>query len=293
VTESGALNSVACAICSVEDAEHRFDKQGLKIVRCRRCGLMYVNPRLSMDELRELYNAQKISDTSYYERTAKDDAVSFAKRLKLIERHRAPGRLLDIGCGPGTFLALAVQRGWKARGIDVNSTSVERCKAAGLDAIAGTFPHPELAGEKFDAIVLNDVLEHLPEPRAALAAVREMLAPGGVMFVSTPDVGSAVARLARVRWLHLKPVEHLTYFDRVTLRRLLDETGFEVVHCASIGRVRSLALILERLDAYSPAISKLGRALIPKRLARRLSFPVDPGDEMAMLALPRQRDPSA
>ena len=284
MSDPAELSPVACAVCHAEDAELRFEKQGLQVVRCRRCGLFYVNPRLSMDALRKLYNEQKISDTFYYVRTAKDDAISFNKRLKLIERLRPPGRLLDVGCGPGTFLALAQKRGWKARGIDVNATSVERCKAAGLDAVAGTFPHPELAGAKFDAIVLNDVIEHLTEPRAALQAVKEMLAPGGVMFISTPDVGSLVARMARSRWLHFKPVEHLTYFDRRTLARLLEEVGFEIVHSASIGRMRSLALILERLSAYSPVMSKIGRAVVPSALAQRLSFPVDPGDEMAMLA---------
>jgi 2-polyprenyl-3-methyl-5-hydroxy-6-metoxy-1,4-benzoquinol methylase len=287
LNDPAEMSPVVCAVCHAEDAELLFEKQGLQIVRCRRCGLVYVNPRLTMDALRKLYNEQKISDTFYYVRTAKDDAISFTKRLKLIERLRPPGRLLDVGCGPGTFLALAVQRGWKARGIDVNATSVERCQAAGLEALSGTFPHPELAGAKFDAIVLNDVIEHLPEPRVALAAVKEMLEPGGVLFISTPDVGSLVARMARSRWLHYKPIEHLTYFDRRTLTRLLDEVGFEIVHSASIGRMRSLALILERLSAYSPTMSKLGRAVVPTAIAQRISFPVDPGDEMAMLARPR------
>ena len=100
-------------------------------------------------------------------------------------------------------------------------------------------------------------------------------------------VGSLVARMARSRWLHFNPVEHLTYFDRRTLARLLDEVGFEIVHSASIGRMRSLALILERLSAYSPAMSKIGRAVVPSSIAQRVSFPVDPGDEMAMLARPR------
>src|SRR4030095_3414227 len=100
--------------------------------------------------------------------------------------------------------------GWSGRGIDINAASVTRCKELGLDALAGPFPHPELDGARLDAIVLNDVLEHLPEPKEALRAACAMLAERGALFVSTPDSGALIARLSGARWLHLKPIEHLT-----------------------------------------------------------------------------------
>jgi 2-polyprenyl-3-methyl-5-hydroxy-6-metoxy-1,4-benzoquinol methylase len=210
----GDLVEVACPLCGRDQPEERWRKQGLRVVRCRSCGLVYVNPRLSLAALERMYNAQTISRMQYYVQTAADDLPSFRRRLEWIERRRAPGRLLDVGCGPGTFLALARERGWSCRGVDINAASVRRCRELGLDALAGPFPHPDLAGERFDALVANDVLEHLPEPRRALAAARELLVPGGVLFLSTPDVGSLVARISGRRWLHLKPVEHLTAFDR-------------------------------------------------------------------------------
>lgn len=278
------LRSVPCPLCGARDVEQRFVKQGLRVVRCPGCGLVYVNPQPSPDALARLYNAQVISDTDYYVRHARADAASFRTRLALIERHRRPGRLLDVGCGAGTLLSLARERGWTARGIDVNAASVEHCRKQGLDALAGPFPNPALAGELFDAIVLNDVLEHLPDPRAALGAVRELLAPDGVLFVSTPDVGATVARLSGRRWIHLKPIEHLVYFDRRTIARLLGEVGFSVVECRSIGRVRSLALVLDRLGTYSRLVSRVAQAVVPERLAERIALPIDPGDEMAVLA---------
>lgn len=275
---------VACPCCGRDEPEERFRKQGFHIVRCRACGLSYVNPRLSAYALDRMYNAQTISRMQYYVQTAADDRPSFARRLGIIERERAPGRLLDVGCGPGTFLAVARERGWKALGMDINAASVARCRELGLDAHAGPFPHAELAGQTFDAVVLNDVIEHLPDPRQALGQIHELLAPGGVLFISTPDIGSTVARLSGVNWLHLKPIEHLTYFDRRTLSRLLIEARFQVVHCASIGRNRNLGLIVDRLSTYSGAFSRALLRCLPMQWASRASFPVNPGDEMGLLA---------
>lgn len=275
---------VACPCCGRDEPEERFQKQGFRIVRCRGCGLSYVNPRLTADALDRMYNAQTISRMQYYVQTAADDRPSFVRRLRLIERERAPGRLLDVGCGPGTFLAVARERGWTALGMDINAASVARCREQGLDALAGPFPHAELAGRTFDAIVLNDVIEHLPEPRAALAQIHGMLAPGGVLFISTPDIGSSVARVSGVNWLHLKPIEHLTYFDRRTLARVLIEARFQVVHCAAIGRNRNLGLIVDRLSTYSGAFSRALLRVMPLKWATRVSFPVNPGDEMGLLA---------
>lgn len=278
---------VVCPGCGRDDAEERFLKEGFRIVRCRVCGLVYVNPRLSLDALGRMYNAQTISRMQYYVQTAEDDGPSFRRRLRMLGRVRSPGRLLDIGCGPGTFLALAREAGWAARGVDINAASVAHCRERGLDAVAGPFPHPELAGQSFDAIVLNDVLEHLPDPRGAIAAVHHLLASGGVVFISTPDIGSLVARISGTHWLHLKPIEHLTYYDRNTLAQLLTSTGFEVVHSGSIGRHRNLGLILDRLSTYSGALSRAALRCVPAGWTSRIRLPIDPGDEMAVLARKR------
>lgn len=278
---------VACPACGRDDAAEYCRKEGFRIVRCRACGLVYVNPRLSIEALDRMYNAQTISRMQYYVQTADDDAPSFHRRLRRIERHRAPGRLLDVGCGPGTFLSIARERGWSVRGVDINAASVARCRELGLDAVAGPFPHPALEGEHFDAIVLNDVVEHLPDPKGSLASVRAMLAPGGMLFISTPDIGALVARLSGRRWLHLKPIEHLTYFDRRTITRLLEDTDFEVIDITAIGRNRSLGLVLDRCATYSGPLSRAALSLLPMQWAKKLSFPLNPGDEMGVLARAR------
>ncbi len=281
------LESVRCPLCASDAFEPRFEKHGLSVVRCRGCRLLYVNPRLKLEALGKLYNSQVISNTQYYLRTLELDARAFAKRLELIERHCEERRLLDIGCGPGTFLKVAAQRGWKGRGIEVNATSVASCRSQGVEALCGTFPHPELAGERFDAIVLNDVIEHLVDPRQALQSIHTMLRPNGVLFLSTPDAGALVARWSGASWVHLKPIEHLLYFERRSLNNLLRETGFEVLVLRSMGRPRSLALVFDRLRTYSALASRVMSSVIRTSWAERVALPINPGDEMAVLARKR------
>jgi 2-polyprenyl-3-methyl-5-hydroxy-6-metoxy-1,4-benzoquinol methylase len=286
---AGGLEHVACPLCGASDDELRFEKDGFRVVSCRACSLVYVNPRLSMEALAGLYNDQVISYAHYYVKTAREDARSFAKRLDLIERHLSPAtdrplRLLELGCGPGTFMRVAKDRGWTVRGVDLNAESVGHCHRAGLDVVCGTFPDAAFAGQRYDVAVMSDFIEHVTDPLAVLSAVREHLEPGGMVFITTPDVGSPLARAAGGRWPHLKPVEHLTYFSRGTIRALLARAGFEVVVLRSMGRVRNLGLALERLEHFSWRLSRVGRALVPRAVAERVHVPLNPGDEMAVLA---------
>jgi SAM-dependent methyltransferase len=284
MTTSPPLERVACPMCQGRDEQPVYRKEGFAIVRCRGCGLVYVNPRLTPAALRTLYHQQLISPAAYYVRSEAQDARSFAERLRLIERFRAAGALLDLGCGPGTFSAAARRRGWRTIGLDLNPESAAHCRTLGLEVVCDSFPSAALAGRTFDVVVMNDFLEHVPDPVAVLTAARALLAPGGILFITTPDIGSVVARFAGRRWLHLKPNEHLVYFDRRTIGALLDRTGFRVEYVRSIGRVRNLAVALEKVRAYGETATRIGRALVPAWLAARINVPVNPGDEMAVVA---------
>ena len=284
----GSMERVACPLCGADDDELRWEKDGFRVVSCRACSLVYVNPRLTMEALAGLYNDQVISYAHYYVKTAAVDARSFAKRLDLIERQLGGpdrrGRLLELGCGPGTFMKVAAERGWQVQGIDVNAEAVAHCHEAGLDVVCGTFPHEHFAGQTYELAVMSDFIEHVTDPVGVLREVRELLVPGGLVFITTPDVGSPLARAAGERWPHLKPVEHLTYFSRDTARDLLERAGYRVEVLRSMGRVRNLGLALERLEHFSWRLSRLSRALVPKALAENVNVPLNPGDEMAILA---------
>jgi 2-polyprenyl-3-methyl-5-hydroxy-6-metoxy-1,4-benzoquinol methylase len=237
-----------------------------------------------METLAQLYNDQKISWSSYYVEWAEGFKRSFAERLELIERHRPPGRLLDLGCSTGSFMEVAIERGWTARGLDVNRESVRYAREQGLDVVCGTFPSPAFDGERYELVVMSDFIEHVPDVRAVLDATRRLLTDDGYLFLTTPDVGALAARLTGRRWWHLKPTEHLVYFDRKTIRTLLASCGFEVVDVRAMGRVRNLGRVLDLLEDVSGGLHKVSRALVPQRVAERVFLPLNPGDEMGVLA---------
>lgn len=278
------LVEARCALCGGAGSRPHLERDGFQVVRCEDCGLRFVNPRLDESALDAEYNDQRASPTPYYLETAPEDRRTFLDRLARLERHRPPGDLLDLGCGPGTMLAAAAERGWRPVGVDLNRTSIQHAVDRGLEAHAGLFPHPALAGCSFDAVTMNDFIEHVPDPVGILREVRAVLRPGGLAFLTTPDAGSLVARLTGASWLHLKPREHLNYFDRAGVRRLAAQAGLEVVWLGAMGRRRSLRIVRDRLQGYSRLVGAVTGALLPEAFAARTHLPINLGDEVGLIA---------
>ena len=167
---------------------------------------------------------------------------------------RAAGRWLDVGFGSGSLLTTAAEFGYEAKGIDVRSSVVWDIQALGYEAECADLlrfddPNP------FDVISLADVLEHMPFPRAALARVNALLRPRGILFVSTPNMDSAVWRALdregnNSYWQEL---EHYHVFTRRSLVRLLRESGFEPLDFAVSERYVSGMEVIARKTKKKPA----------------------------------------
>ena len=166
-----------CNVCKADDfivlfeGPDRLDNlPGLfRLVRCRRCGLIYLNPRPDRNEIHQFYPEDYLAFQK-----AIDDDRSFLKRLdrryglykryrSVIEEQPRSGRILDIGCATGLFLAEMKNRGWETLGIDFSKSASDYArKRMGLEIITGDFLEVNLPAHSFDVISLWDVLEHLP-----------------------------------------------------------------------------------------------------------------------------------
>ena len=156
---------------------------------------------------------------------------------------------LDVGCGHGWFLEAAAKRGMRATGIEPDREVAARARTRGLNVRVGFFPQDAPAGERYDVITFNDVLEHLPDLPGVLAAARERLRPGGILAISVPTadgLGYRVATaLARVGcsspldrlWQRGFPSPHLWYFTESSLTKLLAKHGFRPI---AAGRLPSV-----------------------------------------------------
>jgi SAM-dependent methyltransferase len=141
------------------------------------------------------------------------------------------GELLDVGAGKGHFMAAARELGWHVDGIEFSAASAATAaELYGVEVRVADFMSMPDDGRLYDAVVMIHVLEHLPDPRFAIARARSLLAPGGRLLISVPNAASLQARLFGSRWLHLDLPRHLYHFTPDALSVLLEGSGFEVTH---------------------------------------------------------------
>jgi 2-polyprenyl-3-methyl-5-hydroxy-6-metoxy-1,4-benzoquinol methylase len=193
---------------------------------CRNCAFIFANPAPAQETIEQFYAS--LSDEEY-SREEPGRGRNFSAILKRMRPYAPPGSpLLDVGAASGIFLNLARNAGYRVTGIEPSAALVADAeKLYGLKLFRGTVEQFAPAG-KFAAITLLDVLEHVVDPGAFVAALGEWLAPGGMLVIVTPDIGSLAARVMGGRWWHYR-VAHIHFFNRRSLEFLLQRTGFEVV----------------------------------------------------------------
>lgn len=229
--------------------------------RCPDCGFVTARIDAPLDA-RSLYEGDYFTGEEYLDYRA-DEAFfrrNFARRLKQILRRRSSGRLLELGAAYGFFLDLA-RHHFEVVGYEVNPEAVRFAREAlHLDVRQDDFLAATTTdlGGPVDVTVLWDVIEHLDRPDRFIAHVAEVSRPGALLYVTTGDIGSRLARLRGRQWRMIHPPSHLHYFDRRTLPRLLANHGFRTLEVRSVGVARSfrqvlysvLALGLKRPRAY-------------------------------------------
>jgi SAM-dependent methyltransferase len=242
----------------------RFGTALSDIVRCGHCGHMQLERFPSDAELDDAY-ARAASD-DYVAEEAGQRATARAV-LERLERHASRGSLLDLGAWVGFFLAEARDRGWQVTGVEPSEfASAWARDRLGLDVRTAGLLGADLGERRFDAIVLGDVIEHLPRPGEALERIAALLAPGGALCLMAPDAGSRLARAMGARWWSVIPT-HVQYFTRASLRTLLNRHGYEVLDVTTQPKAFTVRYYLSRIEGYSrPA----GRALV--RVAARLGL---------------------
>jgi 2-polyprenyl-3-methyl-5-hydroxy-6-metoxy-1,4-benzoquinol methylase len=263
----------ACVCCGGRSHSRLFAKGGRDFVRCRFCGLVCVDPLPSPEELAEHYERSYreggyavFSNATEVRRMIAHDRLSRARAVARGERW------LDVGCAGGEFVEAARGAGFTAEGIDLSSQAVARARARGLAAHHARFEDfaPERA---YDTVTAFDLIEHTLEPRAFLHHVHQWLAPRGALVLTLPDVGSIYPRLVMQRhWFYYAPEEHLFYFDRRTIARLLAEEGFRVERIARAYKRLTVSYAAESLSLFNRTLGGIATRIarvLPRRLAEQ------------------------
>lgn len=211
-----------------------------KIVGCKKCGLVYINPRPSNIEKYysdnyEPYNPKKRDIyfsfyraliKSYYkkEKSLTDLLKSFLCRIFYSQSTDKCGRVLDIGCGSGGYLGVLNESGWEVYGIDFSKQVVEFAKESrGLKNVKlGNAEKLEFPDNFFDLVTMNHLIEHLSNPKKALVEAKRVLRKGGILVITTPNFSSFNAKIFGKNWFPLETPRHLFLFETLTLKKMVE-----------------------------------------------------------------------
>jgi 2-polyprenyl-3-methyl-5-hydroxy-6-metoxy-1,4-benzoquinol methylase len=299
-----AAADAGCPSCGDEGADDVYRIFDKKIVRCRGCRLMRTYPKPTIEELAKVYSENYFTNQDLVnpaseaiygycdymaERLTKQ--TKYRTILREIDRYLTGARiasrdLVDIGCGFGFFLDSSVDFGFSPSGVEFNAHAIERLQRRyafpvhkSNGTLSGLVPSGSLA-----CVVMLDTIEHLLDPFTALDDIRAMLLPDGIVAISTMDSTSVTSRLLGARLEDFRRIhEHLFFFDRGTLRSLLERRGFEVLKVASIGHTFEAGHLLSRISASFPMFSPLSNLVNGIRL-RHLKISLNPRTKMIMYA---------
>lgn len=251
------------------------------IVRCRHCGHMQVARFPPEPALDAAYS--EVAEAAYLDEEAGQRATA-GRTLDIVERFTPRGAICDVGCWVGFLVSEAERRGWEASGVEPSRfASALARERFGLKVQTGTLDTAELPLGQFEAVVMGDVIEHLPEPGVTLDRLAELLRPSGVLYLALPDAGSVVARRLGAGWWSVLPT-HVQYFTRGSLARLLTRHGYTVEWMGTAPKAFTLRYYCERLEGYSPPVAWAAVAVVQRLgLADRLVWP-DFRDRMAVVA---------
>jgi 2-polyprenyl-3-methyl-5-hydroxy-6-metoxy-1,4-benzoquinol methylase len=239
---------VPCPVCGAATFERLFEKGGEPFVQCTACGLILINPRPPREVIAATYNSAYTLD---YIRKQDRKLRRIRRWVKRIQRaYVRHGRWLDIGCSAGFVMHCARQAGFEAWGVDVEPAATAYARSRlGLDHVyTGALEAQAFPAGHFDVISAYELIEHVPDPDRLVAEISRLLAPHGIVEIRTPDAGHWRLPARLETWEAVLPSEHLYYFTRRTLGRLLMKHGLEVIH-----RRLSLKPGLKIYAAHRPA----------------------------------------
>lgn len=250
------IDGAPCLLCAAAPAGATFRIDGARIGRCPSCGLVQQvdRPRAPAGVYDAAYFARDDPKGGYanYFLDSEINKRTFQRRLRDIEM-RAPrlGRLLDVGCALGDFVIAASSAGWAAEGVEVSEFAAAAARRRGAPVHLGDVRRLDLPRGGYEVVTLYDTVEHLDDPVGTLTAVRDLLRPGGIVHIVTPNVAGLQARLLGRWWFHYKRDEHLAYFAPATLRRAVAASGLRWSGWRPTGSYVTVSYVLNRLRRYA------------------------------------------
>lgn len=300
--ESDAFVEVACPACQQTNRRHLFDKYGFKLQQCTACLTAYVSPRPDFDWLIRYYSDSKaVNDwlDMLVETEAERRRAQFeprARRLReVVERLEvATSTLVDVGAATGTFCDTVREMELFSRvvAVDTNERAAELCASKGLETIAQPLEKVGLEA-RADVLTAYEVIEHVFEPIEFLRACRDVMEPGGLLVLTTPNFLGFDVMVLGEQTENIVPPDHLNYFNPRSLQTLLERGGFSLVEVETPGRL-DVQIVQRMLQSGTvdlsaqPFLEHVLSGNIPELAERFQQFLADNGLSSHMWAVARK-----
>lgn len=268
--------------------------------RCSACRSLFLENPPGEEALHPLYRGERYFANphfgspedgdvhGYRDYLADQDHIEskFDGLLSRLEGHAGPGELLDVGAGPGFLLSVAERRGWSALGLEPNPWAAAYARERlEVDVRTAAFGALALERDRFRAVTMMDVLEHVPSPRDAIAEAARVTRRGGLLAVLTPDAGSVASRLMGARWPEVvRAPAHLVLFSVRGLSSLLERHGYQVLGWHSIGKTSRLATLLADASPAAPTVTRMLRPLVERGPLAERNLTIDPRTKFCLYA---------
>jgi 2-polyprenyl-3-methyl-5-hydroxy-6-metoxy-1,4-benzoquinol methylase/Zn ribbon nucleic-acid-binding protein len=273
-----------CPVCNSNRIEKFWAMQGYKLARCKKCGMAWDS--FPPENLESVYTKNyfvnenpKGGYANYFEGMNINKRTFLERVTRINKKVIKKERMLDIGSALGDSLTEAKKLGWReVHGVELSEYAAKESKKRGLKIKIGTLKSAKYPSNYFDAVTLQDVIEHVKDPANDMKEIFRVLKPGGFVFIVTPDIGGLWAKLLGPLWYHYKPGEHIMYFSQATLKKILGDSKFKHIETRRTYHVMSTEYIFNRLRYYAPIFFETLLKLSKNNFLGNASFRVYAGE---------------
>jgi len=225
------MEYIKCIFCDDDNTEIFLKENNYISVKCKSCGLVYVNPRPKIEELKKIYegNESLTTDINSFIRLKEKKLLLARKDIRKIQKFKTKGRILEIGSAAGYFLHTAKKYGYDVYGLDINDKFVKYSRnIMKLNIQCGTILNCTFPENYFDIIYMRNVLSHLYNPIEELNIINKLLKNKGLFIFRTGNAAELNPNyIKRIRDLGLP--EHLFHYSRKNILQLLNKTNFQLI----------------------------------------------------------------
>jgi 2-polyprenyl-3-methyl-5-hydroxy-6-metoxy-1,4-benzoquinol methylase len=249
------LRNRNCPVCDAPPGTGLFIKDGFRHVRCPNCSLIYVSLILREDLMYKYWREELAWTRVLLTGPQMEmDQAKYDYGLDLVSAYVPAGKILDIGTGTGHFVRHAGGKGWETLALELNVESVESLRNEGIEVIVKPLELADLSSGTFDAISMWEVLEHLAEPKTALAEARRLLKDDGVLLILVPNSASLVTSLLHEKSNTFGGHSHLNHFNPKSIRSVLNSLHFDILEMETV--ITELGTINNYLNFEDPYLGE-------------------------------------